>query len=261
MSGFMTCCVWVLGVLILVMGVAMSADAAKLGLASAWLFDDGNGDVVKDSVSGHHGEVKGSLEWSNDGKFGGALEFPGKGDSYVRIDHGDVFNSDPYTFVAWVQLQAASWQYVVWRNGDVWPEPEDVRHLDIWIHDADYPVFMWHVKGAVGRIEGKTTVADGEWHHIAKVYDGEKVQMYIDGELDGEEQTAGPLDTSESPIWIGARPGNVAATGLFDEVGFFTEALSEDELNAVMENGLADYAAVEAAGKLATAWALLKIKK
>ena len=61
-------------------------------------------------------------------------------------------------------------------------------------------------------------------------------------------------------FWIGARPGNVAATGLFDEVGFFTEALSEDELNDVMDDGLAGYAAVEAAGKLATTWALLKAK-
>ena len=251
----------IVGLLILVMGFGISAHAAKLGLASAWLFEEKGGKVVKDIVSGHDGEIKGTLEWVNKGKFGGALEFPGKGDSYVRVDHDDVFNSDPYTFIAWVKLEAASWQYVVWRNGDVWPEPEDVRHLDIWIHDADYPVFMWHVKGKVGRIDGKTIVADGEWHHIAKIYDGKNVQMFIDGKLDGESPSGGTLDTSKSPIWIGARPGNVAATGLFDEVGFFTEALSEDELNDVMENGLANYAAVDAAGKLATTWALLKTKK
>ncbi len=85
--------------------------------------------------------------------------------------------------------------------------------------------------------------------------------MYVDGKVDGEKPSGGTLDTSESPIWIGARPGNVAATGLFDEVGFFTEALSKDQLNDVLENGLADYAAVEAAGKLTTTWALLKAKK
>ena len=251
----------ILSLLILTMGFGATAYAAKLGLASAWLFDDNGGKVVRDVVSGHNGEIKGSLEWVNNGKFGGALEFPGKGDSYVRVDHDDVFNSDPYSFVAWVKLEAASWQYIVWRNGDVWPEPEDVRHLDIWIHDADYPVFMWHVKGNVGRIDGKTIIADGNWHHIAKIYDGKNVQMFVDGKLDGEKPSGGTLDTSESPIWIGARPGNVAATGLFDEVGFFTEALSENELNDVMDNGLAGYAAVEAAGKATTTWALLKTKK
>ena len=248
----------ILSLLTCVMVFCPTAHAVKLGLASAWLFDDNGGKTVKDIVSGHDGDIKGSLEWVNNGKFGGALEFPGKGDSYVRVDHDDVFNSDPYTFVAWVKLEAKSWQYIVWRNGDVWPEPEDVRHLDIWIHDADYPVFMWHVKGNVGRIDGKTIIADGEWHHIAKVYDGKNVQMFVDGKLEGEEPSGGILDTSESPIWIGARPGDVAATGLFDEVGFFTEALSEDELNDVMDNGLAEYAAVEAAGKATTTWALLK---
>lgn len=235
-------------------------DAAELGLASAWLFEENSGKVVRDIVSGNDGDIKGGLKWVRDGKFGGALEFPGQGDSYVRIEHDDVFNAEPYTFVAWTKLEAASWQYIVWRNGDVWPEPENVRHLDIWIHDADYPVFMWHVKGKVGRIDGQTTVADGEWHHIAKVYDGKNVQMFIDGELDGEAPSGGTLDTSESPIWLGARPGDVAATGLFDEVGFFTEALSEADVNDVMDNGLAGYAAVTANGKAATTWATLKTK-
>ena len=248
--------------MIIIIGIATSsAHAVKLGLASAWLFEENGGNVVKDVVSGHDGDINGSLTWVNDGKFGRALDFPGKGDSYVRIPHNDVFNADPYTFVAWVKLQEASWQYVVWRNGDVWPEPKNVRHLDIWIHQNDFPVFMWHVEGVEGRIEGKTIVADGDWHHIAKVYDGQNVQMFIDGKLEGESPSGGTLDTSESPIWIGARPGPVAATGLFDEVGFFTQALTQDEINDVMSIGLADYAAVEATGKTTTTWGLLKSKK
>ena len=248
----------ILCITLLLIGTVFSVNAAKLGLVSAWLFDEGGGKVAKDIVSGHDGEIKGTLKWVDDGKFGGALQFPGKGDSYVRIDHDDVFNSDPYTFVAWVKLQAASWQYVVWRNGEVWPEPKLVRHLDIWIHDADYVVFMWHVKGVETRMPGKTIVADGKWHHIAKVYDGKSVKMFIDGKLDVEKASGGTLDTSQSPIWIGARPGNVAATGLFDEVGFFTKALSEAQVNDVMDTGLTEYAAVEATGKATTTWGLLK---
>ncbi len=243
---------------ILIAGAVFSAHAAKLGLASAWLFEENGGKVVKDVVSGHDGEIKGSLKWVGDGKFGKALEFPGKGDSYIRIDHADVFNADPYTFVAWVKLEATTWQYIVWRNGEIWPEPQLVRHLDIWIHEKHFPVFMWHVKGEVGRLESKTVIADGTWHHIAKVYDGKNIQMFIDGKLDGEKSSGGTLDTSKSPIWIGARPGNIAATGLFDEVGFFTKALSKAQLNGVMNNGLADYAAVEAAGKATTTWGFLK---
>jgi hypothetical protein len=232
---------------------------AKYGLASAWLFEETSGKVVKDSVGDNDGDIKGTPTWVPDGKFGRGIEFPGKGDSYVRINHDDVFNADPYTFVAWTKLKPTTWQYVVWRNGDVWPEPKpETRHLDIWIHIEHYPVFMWNVGGGVwGRIDGKAIVADDKWHHIAKVYDSKSVKMYIDGKVDGELATK-KIDQNKSPIWIGARPGDVAATGIFDEVGFFTEALSEAQLKTVMEDGLAPVAAVEAVGKLATTWGSLK---
>ena len=251
----------ILCLITLMIGAVFSAHATKLGLVSAWLFEENGGKVAKDVVSGHDGDIKGSIKWMDNGKFGGALQFPGKGDSYVRIDHDDVFNADPYTFVAWVKLEATSWQYVVWRNGEVWPEPKEIRHLDIWIHQDHYLVFMWNAAQGPGRIEGKTIVADGNWHHIAKVYDGTKVQMFIDGKVDGEKASGGALVKNESPIWIGARPGDIAATGLFDEVGFFTKALSEAQVNDVMDNGLEDYAAVEAAGKATTTWGLLKSNK
>jgi hypothetical protein len=232
---------------------------AELGLASAWLFEEAGGKAVKDTVGNHHGEIKGSLKWVDDGKFGRALQFPGKGDSYVRITHHDVFNADPYTFTVWTKLKPTIWQYIVWRNGDVWPEKENVRHLDIWIHkDTHSPVFMWHVKGKGGRIEGKKAVADNKWHHTSKVYDGKTVKMYIDGKLEGEVPSGGTLDTSKTPIWIGARPGNVAATGLFDEVGFFTQALTDVEIRQVMTQGLMKMAAVEPTTKLTVIWGQIK---
>ena len=82
----------------------------------------------------------------------------------------------------------------------------------------------------------------------------------VDGKLDGQAKSGGKLSTSETPIWIGARPGNVAATGLIDEVGFFTKALTENQVNDVMNDGLESYAAVEAAGKVTTTWGLLKTR-
>ena len=55
-----------LSLLILMIGFSVPAHAAKLGLASAWLFEDGGGKVVKDIVSGHDGDIKGNLEWVKD---------------------------------------------------------------------------------------------------------------------------------------------------------------------------------------------------
>jgi len=237
------------------------AAGAGTGLASAWLFEETSGKTVKDLVGGNDGTIEGSVEREANGKSGRALKFPGKGDSYVSIPYNDVFDSDPYTFVAWVKLEAASWQYIAWQNGLTWPEPHTKRHLDIWVHDADHVVIMWSAEGRAdyGSVNGKTIVADGSWHHVAKSSDGKMMKLFIDGKLDGEDATGGKLVVNgEDALWIGARPGDVAATGLFDEVGFFTEALSEDELTQVMEDGLASYAAVSPSGKLAATWGKVK---
>lgn len=48
---------------------------------------------------------------------------------------------------------------------------------------------------------------------------------------------------------------------LVDKVGFFTEVLSENELNDFTDDGLVGYAVGDPAGKATTTWALLKMKK
>ena len=61
----------------------------KNTIVGIWLFDEGQGDVTKDSYSnGHDGKILGDLKWV-DGKFDGALSFPGKTGSYVSIPHDD----------------------------------------------------------------------------------------------------------------------------------------------------------------------------
>lgn len=233
-------------------------------LAAAWLFDEDSGKAVRDAVGDNDGEIKGSVGRTDEAQFGRALEFPGKGDSYVSIPHDDILDSEPYTFTAWVKLEAASWQYIAWKNGLTWPEPHKKRHIDIWVHKDDYVVLMWSFEGSgdYGRVDGKTIVADGQWHHVAKSSDGDMMRLFIDGKLDGEAPVGGKLVVNgEDSLWIGARPGDVAATGVFDEVGFFTKALSEDELADVMNSGLANIAAVSALDKLATIWGEVKSDK
>jgi len=236
------------------------SQGAQMNLAGAWSFDEGSGKKAVDSVAGNNGELMGSTKFVNDGKIGGAVQFPGKGDSYVVIPHKSYMDADAYTFTAWTKLEAASWQYVAWNNGPVFPDAGAARHIDIWIHDADYAVFMWSVVGGADFIQlpGTVVVADGTWHHIAKWYDGKSIRMYIDGKIDVETDTKELAKNGKDDLWIGARPGDVAATGLIDEVGIFTKALSEDELKSVMKESLTRFASVESVGKIPTIWGDLK---
>ena len=47
--------------------------------------------------------------------------------------------------------------------------------------------------------------------------------------------------------------------GMFDEMLLFDVALEEEDIQMLMENGLEDTLAVEAAGKLATNWGKIKL--
>lgn len=249
---------------ILIIGITATAvQSDAMGIVGAWLFNEGSGGVVNDSVGNNNGTIEGNLEWTV-GKFGGGLEFAGAGDSYVSIPHQAVLDSDPYTITAWVKLEGnGQYQYIAWKNGLVWPETHAKRHIDIWVMNTGSVVIMWSFEGGganYGRVDGAAVIGDGEWHHVAKSCDGDTMRLHIDGVLDNEGPVGGALaENGEDPLWIGARPGNVAATGVIDEVGFFTEALSENQLASVMNDGLESMAAVEPSGKLAATWGKLKM--
>ena len=55
-------------------------------------------------------------------------------------------------------------------------------------------------------------------------------------ELDGQAEPSGKLPVNKEPMWIGARPGGVAATGIIDEVRFYDRALSEEQIKALFNS-------------------------
>jgi hypothetical protein len=247
-------------VLLAIFLVVPASRSAQLGIIGAWLFDDA-GNVVADSVGSNDGSLEGTAKWAASGKTGGGVELPGKGDSFIRIPYAPEFNSDNYTFMCWTKLTPGNWQYIVWRDGEVWPEPENLRRIDIWINlNTNAAVYICHAaNGEEIRGDGTTAIADEKWHHVAKTFDGSMLKMYIDGNLEVESDVGGQLVVNEeADMWIGARPGDVSATGIFDEVGYSTEALGEEDIATIMNQGLGMAAAVAPAGKLPIAWGYIK---
>src|SRR5690606_12645569 len=44
------------------------------------------------------------------------------------------------------------------------------------------------------------------WNHVAGVYDGAEMRLYINGELDSSQNVSGAISTSAGPLFIGADP-------------------------------------------------------
>ncbi len=103
------------------------------------------------------------------------------------------------------------------------------------------------------------------WYHVVGTFDGEKVQVYLDGKLEGEKDVPkhGPVMLwNENDIHIGGRPdtngGANLYKGLLDELVVYDRALTADEVVEVMN--AKNILTVDLAGKLTITWGILKTK-
>ena len=234
-----------------VAGELKSAPAEAIGV---WLFDEGNGNTVKDtSGNGHHGEIIGEVAWV-DGKFESALEFDGR---HVLVPHEDVMNLRQWTMTAWIKVPKIVDPYQVILGKETWPD----RNYTMWIRPGVMTFGFTLPGGAQDLQVGSKEVADGKWHFVAGVYDEKNLIPYVDGEQFNPRGAAGKPATSNAPLIIGAQGPdgeNGPLKGIIDAVAIYDTALDEDELAEVMENLTKQFQAVEVVGKLTVTWGHLK---
>jgi len=234
-------------------------------IVGIWLFDEGKGDVARDSSgNGQDGEVLANVKWVK-GKFDDALNFPGTqtATSYVRVTNNPLLDLSEHSIIAWIKvtLTKGDWQVIVGK----W-EPHELRNYTL-LTDLNTGIFFAQfTSGGVGQLKsavGKTAVTDGEWHHVACTYDGAVLKAYVDGIMEGQAAATEP-DLTPGDLTIGARWAGIhPTTGIIDDVGLFRVALEEDEIKEIMTNGLQEVlglTAVEPLSKLATTWASMKVQ-
>ena len=227
-----------------------------------WLFEEGAGDVAKDtSKSGNDGTIVGPKKWQ-DGKFGQALEFDGDG-VYVQVDSNKSITLEELTIVAWANLepsQGTRWQSIMMRG-------QNPRNYLLAVDKDRQTLQLSITKGApgawAGPIGGPVVTGDG-WHHLAGVI-GEDAGLviYTDGEEVGKQAYAEPsLDADPGRMRIGdGSNGGHQCEGLLDEVALFNVPLEQDDIKKIMADGLESATgllAVEPEDKLTTIWGKLK---
>ncbi len=244
--------------LLMVAPFAMSIGPAEFldGLVVYHAYDEGKGDEAEDlSGNEHHGVID-NPAWV-DGKFGKALEFGGEGsDVFVTVESTAKLNVDEMTFMAWV-------------NAEHWNGTRQIVGKSV--HGgcggrvqyglfSEGGTFKLRFETEAGRNDISTGLPDTEkFIHIAFTNDTKKGIIYIDGKEEAEGDVPGKLGANDDPWRIGQDCDrlNYVFAGIIDEVRLWNRALSEDEINTFMEQGV-DALAVEAAGKLSTTWSRLK---
>jgi hypothetical protein len=244
-----------------------SVSAADPEVAGIWLFDEDQDDVAEDSSgSGNDGVINGGAKWTNDGKFGGALEFDGI-DDWVEVP-----DDDSVEFPQGVDFTLACWLRVT--------TPEDSPPMIIAKHyhttsqmlpwyglyyadqakaaTGDISLFLRNAAATDFHIAGVTKIDDGEWHHIVGTREGGTIKLYVDGveeaSMDGADFDVG---TNDGCLHFMSHYGRFMG-GVLDEVIILRRALSADEIGDLMNNGIEKVMAVSSSGKLPTTWARIK---
>jgi hypothetical protein len=198
----------------------------------AWLFDEVQGDEVLDSSGKeNHGSFTADDIQRVDGIFDGALEFFGGGE--VVVPHDDAFTTPTFTLTAWVKVHEipTGWTMrLIAKDG--WPN----RNYAMYVARGSGVVhFAFSSPGQtdVGNMNGNTTIADDQWHHVAMTYDLEMRRIYVDGKLDQESpMNLAPFENTVD-IQIGTGP-----VGIMGEVLIATEAFAEEDIQTAMQVGL-----------------------
>ena len=191
-----------------------------------WLrFDEGKGEVAFDSSGmGNNGIVRGA-EWA-EGKFGGALRFLGR-EEFVEVPNSPSLNpKKALTVEAWIL--PFSWDEKRF-NRRVLQKGKDDDQYRLTVEGG---TLKFHIH-EVGEVH-TAPPSPGRWHHVVGVYDGRRLQLWVDGKLVAERGAKGEIPEIESPLFIGTKHENAPWSdwfnGLIDEVRVYERALSPGEI-------------------------------
>jgi hypothetical protein len=146
---------------------------------------------------------------------------------------------------------------------EAWIKPEETNNMQPsiiskYVHGTGYNLDLINYGSyyrlqfilPVGKIKSNQSLYNGHWYHIAAVYDGEMMKLYINAKLDTEYFANGPLNTNNLPLMIGGNSSetNTYFKGNIDDVRIWNVARSESQIKNYFsktltgsEYGLAGY--------------------
>lgn len=214
---------------------ALIANVARGELISWWDFELGGGE---DLYGNNYGMVIGSPDSitgrTNTGK---SLRFNGF-DSIV-VDSEAAFDiTEQITVTAWIYVSRfnAEWQCIVGKGDSSWRLH---RNQNTGVLRFDCNGLRAEAQGLASVI-GRTRVDDDQWHHVAAVYNGMELVLYVDGKLDNLIRASGKISTNNLPVSIGANSERAGREfdGMIDDVAIFDHALGPQQITELYRKGV-----------------------
>lgn len=225
--------------LISILTYGMAVGVSEADVVGLWDLDFG---IANDSFGNRNGELVGNPTWE-EGRVGGALMFDG--DDYIMLPDEFAFDlPDAITIACWIRVTEFDEPQQTIISKGTWKLKRSSAGNTV-AFDCVGVEPIDREKGGHRGVHGSVNVNDGKWHHVAGVYNGAEIQLYVDGLLDASLDVSGKIANSVYPVCIGRDPKPTGSAkyfkGLIDDVAIFDGALAKDELTRLYEAGGASF--------------------
>lgn len=148
------------------------------------------------------------------------------------------------TIVAWIRLESVGGgNYAIFCK---YLTTGDNRQYCFWVDStSDQLEFFKSDTSASGvgfdSVLGSTSLTTNTWYHVAAVYDDTEMTVYLDGVEDATPLAeTGGIYNGTAQVRIGSSPSQAGNEfdGLIDEVAIFNTALTQSQIQDIMNNGL-----------------------
>lgn len=169
-----------------------------------------------------------------------SVYFNGTTDFIDMEDNLDL-NPSGFTISAWIKRDAADTgtKSIVSKRNNPFTEGYDFQILN------NNKIRMYWKNGSNQTLTSFTQIPDNEWHHVAAIYNGTRIYLYIDGVLDRSINRSAPVSTTNSfHVASAAKTGTTQFfRGNIDEVRVWSTALSVNQLRYIINQEIKQNAA------------------
>jgi len=166
------------------------------------------------------------------GKNGQGASFDGN--DYIEVpDSASLDINKQVTLAAWINpSNTSSWRRIVAKSHTSNSIPYTMYGL---MFDDKNHLRMEIAKGNVQNVvNGNLVIPVNLWTHVAGVYDGSAMKIYVNGVLDNSSSLTGDIDTNNMPLSIGRSGYNRNYfAGIIDEVRVYNISLNDSEIQAL----------------------------
>jgi len=161
-----------------------------------------------------------------------ALLFDGSND-YVQVADAQALDlTDQVTLSAWVYFPGgvAGEAGIIQKDG-----PGSFGRYGLWVLDDRLDFCVYIDGGSQSCLYSGKKLTLNAWSHIAGVYDGADLRLYVNGTLDASQALTGGISTSDAPLYIGGDPTETAfLVGAIHEVQVWNTARTPAQIASGM---------------------------